>query len=431
MPQYTKNYRIPYPTAGDPIHEGAAQMEALAKKVDSTMIGVSGIAGPTGPRGPQGIAGPTGPKGPAGPTGPRGPQGIAGPKGDPGDRGPQGPPGTPETPWTPLPLDDGITGSAQIRRIGKQVLLTLSNVGTPSDTTSSTKIATIPAGYRPAQRTIETISKQTSLATRYLMWIDGNFVRVVSRISPSTGYWIAEDPLGGTITWITDDPLPAGATVPDIPAVEGPRGPAGPPGADGKDGATGPAGPAGPAGPRGPQGPAGAAGATGPRGATGPKGDPGPAGADTPVPSWSTTGLTLKDNGAINLGVGGRATYRWRVDRGVAELFFDIRFGRGASSGGGPVRIALPVAAAASMEAVGVASYWSSGGNFGMSLTPYVLPGSAELRFLVHKHGGDNTQSNFQIWDGVNGAGTGIPGNPGYRLDENLSSIKGSIRFIA
>ena len=55
MPQYTPNYKIPYPTAGDPIHQGAAQMEALAKKVDSTMIGVSGIPGPAGPQGPQGI----------------------------------------------------------------------------------------------------------------------------------------------------------------------------------------------------------------------------------------------------------------------------------------------------------------------------------------------------------------------------------------
>lgn len=93
MPQYTDNYNIPYPTDGDPIYLGASQMEALAKKVDSTMIGVSGIEGPAGPAGPQGArgpAGPAGPQGPAGPAGPEGPQGDTGPQGAPG---PQGPPG--------------------------------------------------------------------------------------------------------------------------------------------------------------------------------------------------------------------------------------------------------------------------------------------------------------------------------------------------
>ena len=75
MPQYTDNYQIPYPTDGDPIYLGASQMEALAKKVDSTMIGVSGIPGPAGPQGPQGIRGPAGPKGD---TGPRGPAGVDG-----------------------------------------------------------------------------------------------------------------------------------------------------------------------------------------------------------------------------------------------------------------------------------------------------------------------------------------------------------------
>lgn len=37
MTQYTSNYAIPYPTSGDPVHLGASQMEALAKKVDTTM----------------------------------------------------------------------------------------------------------------------------------------------------------------------------------------------------------------------------------------------------------------------------------------------------------------------------------------------------------------------------------------------------------
>ena len=147
MPQYTKNYRIPYPVDGDPIYQGAAQMQALAETVDATMIGVSGKPGPqgpTGPAGPQGPAGPEGPRGPQGdpgtgftlkgakestaelptdaapgdaylvqgdvmvwsgsawenvgqiqgpegPRGPQGPKGDTGPKGDPGPIGPEGP----------------------------------------------------------------------------------------------------------------------------------------------------------------------------------------------------------------------------------------------------------------------------------------------------------------------------------------------------
>lgn len=157
MPRYTNNYNIPYPVAGDPIHLGASQMEALAKTVDETMINVSGIEGPRGPRGPQGPEGPRGPEGPAGSglslvgslataadlpsgdhepgtaylvqdtnevyvysgsewvnvgsiqgpageRGERGPQGLEGPrgprgyKGDTGDTGPRGPAGPVETP---------------------------------------------------------------------------------------------------------------------------------------------------------------------------------------------------------------------------------------------------------------------------------------------------------------------------------------------
>ena len=57
MTKYTPKYRIPFPESGDPVHEGAAQMEALAKKVDETMKGVSGTPGPAGPAGPQGARG--------------------------------------------------------------------------------------------------------------------------------------------------------------------------------------------------------------------------------------------------------------------------------------------------------------------------------------------------------------------------------------
>ena len=94
MPQYTPNYRIPYPTTGDPIYLGAKQMEDLAKKVDSTMIGVSGKPGPTGPAGPAGVQGLAGPAGPRGPQGDPGDRGPAGPIGATGPAGVQGPAGT-------------------------------------------------------------------------------------------------------------------------------------------------------------------------------------------------------------------------------------------------------------------------------------------------------------------------------------------------
>ena len=145
MPRYTNNYNIPYPVAGDPIHLGASQMEALAKTVDETMINVSGIEGPRGPEGPAGsglslvgslataadlpagdhepgtaylvqdtnevyvysgsewvnvgsIQGPAGERGERGPQGPEGPRGPRGYKGDTGDTGPRGPAGPVEAP---------------------------------------------------------------------------------------------------------------------------------------------------------------------------------------------------------------------------------------------------------------------------------------------------------------------------------------------
>ena len=65
-----------------------------------------------------------------------------------------------------------------------------------------------------------------------------------------------------------------------------------------------------------------------------------------------------------------------------------------------------------------------------MAMTPYVLSGSNTLYFLVHKHGGDNTQADFRIWDGSNPSGTATPGNPGYRADAQGTSLKGMIEMI-
>ena len=111
MPQYTKNYRIPYPVDGDPIYQGAAQMKALAETVDATMIGVSGKPGPQGPTGP---AGPQGPAGPEGPAGPQGPKGDTGPKGDPGPIGPEGPAGPQGDPGTGFTLKGAKESTAEL-----------------------------------------------------------------------------------------------------------------------------------------------------------------------------------------------------------------------------------------------------------------------------------------------------------------------------
>ncbi|QNQ90885.1 hypothetical protein GP475_09710 [Corynebacterium poyangense] len=319
MPLYTPNYKIPYPTTGDPIWQGAIQMEALAKKVDETMKTVNGTPGSPGPRGEQG------------PPGDPGPRGEPGPKGDPGKDG------------TGFTLKGTQPDAASIKKLS----------GKPGDA---------------------------------YMALDTKDVYVYSGTE-----WISV----GQIT-----------------------GPAGPPGEPGKQGDPGPRGEQGLQGPQGP------------KGEQGPQGPQGPKGLDAdPVPGWKTTGITFSDNGTINLGTGSSSYYKWRIDRGVFQLYFTIRFGRNASSAGGPLKLTLPTRPATGIEAVGAGSYWSTGGNFGMVISPIVTPGSNICNFLVHKSGGDDTQDLFRIWDGRSGIGSGIPANPGYTLDQDGSSIKGYLSF--
>ena len=243
MPQYTDNYQIPYPTDGDPIYLGASQMEALAKKVDSTMIGVSGIPGPAGPQGPQGIRGPAGPTGPAGPkgdtgaagpkgdTGARGATGATGPKGDTGAAGPTGPKGDTG--------DRGATGPAGPK-------------GDPGvDGTGFTLLGSVD--------TTGDLPDDASAGAAYLV---GGVVYVWSGTAWENVGEI-QGPAGPK-----GDPGPAGPT--------GPKGDTGARGATGPKGDTGPQGPTGPEGPQGPTGPKGATGATGPQGPQGPAG-PAPA----------------------------------------------------------------------------------------------------------------------------------------------------------
>ena len=248
-------------------------------------------------------------------------------------------------------------------------------------------------------------------------------------------YPTAGDPIYLGAQQMADLALTVDKTMTGVSGIPGPAGPAGPQGIQGPAGpagARGPAGPAGPAGERGPQGIQGPAGPQGPAGAkgdTGPIGPQGPAGVDTPVTPWSTTGITLMDDGSVNPGIGGGFEYRWRVDRGIFQCYFDIRWGTRPGSRGGSLRLLLPQAPAYGMEAVGVGSYWSAGGNFGMVVNPTVEPGRNTCYFLVHKNGGDNTQARFRIWDGRSTSGTGIPYNPGYILDASGSSLKGNISF--
>lgn len=150
-----------------------------------------------------------------------------------------------------------------------------------------------------------------------------------------------------------------------------------------------------------------------------------------PVPAWRTTGMTFRDNGTIALGIGGGFRYRWRVDRGLFQCYFDIRWGTAPSSGGGPIRITLPTGytGPSSLESVGTAQYWSAGGNFGRHLSPIVQRSASEIRFLVGLDRNNADQQNFRIWNGTNGKGTGIPNNVGFTLDQNSSAIMGNISF--
>ena len=158
---------------------------------------------------------------------------------------------------------------------------------------------------------------------------------------------------------------------------------------------------------------------------------PPPEPTPNPVPEWKTTGMVFKDNGNINLGIGGAFRYRWRVDRGLFQVFFDIRWGTGSASGGGPIRITLPTgfAGPSSVEAIGTGQYWSAGGNFARHISPVVQRSSSEIRFLIGIDRNNGDQRNFQIWNGTNGVGTGVPTNTGFTLDANNSSIIGSVSF--
>lgn len=185
-------------------------------------------------------------------------------------------------------------------------------------------------------------------------------------------------------------------------------------------------------GPQGVQGVQGERGLQGIQGQQGLQGAPGAAGSDYTLPGWSSTGITFRDNGTINLGSGGFFRYRWRLDRGMFFLFYKVQWGNGGSSSGGDIRMILPHSPNNSMgiEVSGSGLYYSNAGLYSMPALPSVLPGATEMLFWVPKSGSDTTQGKFRIWNGSNGSGTGIPYNPGYTLDASGSSLFGQISFI-
>lgn len=366
--------------------------------------------------GPQGEAGPPGPQGAQGGTGPAGPRGPEGPEGPRGAEGPRGRDGTSVTVAGQVPTASELPGG-----------LGAGDVGT---------------GYITA---------------------DDGHLHVWSGSA-----WVDAGPIRGP-----EGPQgPQGERgAPGADGHDGETGPVGPPGADGAPGARGPEGPRGPQGlkgepgdvgppgatgarglpgekgekgdtgepgPQGLQGPPGETGPPGPKGDRGEMGPVGPPGADgkdgvVPAPmAWTRCYCTLRDDGAINLGVGGSQTYYYRVDRGICTIHFKIKWGSNPGSGGGALRLTnLPQLPSRSVaeEYVGNALYWSQGGNMLFPMMLQIPPNLNEVRFHVPVNGQETFLGLMRIWDGSNGAGTGRPLNPNFAIDASGSTIAGSISY--
>lgn len=374
---------------------------------DEWIASLRGEIGPAGPAGPQGAQGATGPSGPRGPEGPVGPAGQTGPRGQ--------------------------------------------------DGTSVTI-----AGQVPTASGLPTGLGGGDVGTGYITADTGHL-----HVWSGSG-WVDAGPIRGP-----EGPAgPQGERgAPGADGADGATGPVGPKGADGADGAVGPPGPAGPQGVKGdqgdvgppgatgarglqgdpgptgpkgdtgltgPTGPQGAKGDTGPQGPTGPMGPTGPAGKDgkdgvdvAPM-AWTTTYCTLRDNGSVNLGVGGSQTYKYRVDRGMCTIYFKIKWGTSPTSSGGYLRLtnlpAIP-SRTVSEEYNGDALYWSQGGNMLFRVAVHIPPNLNEVRFNVPVNGQETILQLMRIWNGSSGAGTGVPLNPNFAIDASGSTIAGSISY--
>ncbi|RAV33527.1 collagen-like protein [Corynebacterium heidelbergense] len=301
MTGYTPRFRLPYPTDGEPIWQGARQIQALAEAIDRQTWAADGATGPQGP------AGPSGPQGPKGDTGATGPQG---PKGDTGATGPQGPKG-----------DTGATGPAGKDGTGvtiKGSVPSAANLPTGPQTPGTAYIAT------------DTGHMHVSNGTT---WNDVGNIQGPQGPKGDTGATGPQGPKGDT-----------GAT--------GPRGPKGDPGVQGPKGDTGATGP---------QGPKGDAGNTGPVGPTGPAVDLGPLraelfggatrtrapyaeialGSNLWVPRWSDqvcnnqwTALVDTDGAFTRSGTPGQTYYRAPVAGRYLILYQLMHQGDNARAGG-------------------------------------------------------------------------------------------------
>ncbi|WP_075691767.1 SGNH/GDSL hydrolase family protein [Corynebacterium sphenisci] len=185
----------------------------------------------------------------------------------------------------------------------------------------------------------------------------------------------------------------------------------------------------GPAGPRGP---------IGPQGIPGPPGPPGVDGADAPAPSgFKNISCDFRDDAPISIGDGSIAGewYKYRLDRGMVDFEFFIRWGNeGRSSSGGPLRIRdLPVAPSTSpnLYYFGSGHYWASGPKLHFSIVPWVDAHKQEMKFWVPRDGASSIQELMRIWDGTEGVGTGRPLNPDFVIDHPNSYLAGRIRYPA
>ena len=263
MPRYTPNYRIPYPVDGDPIWQGAQQMQALALTVDKTMTGVSGIPGPEGPAGPQGSQGPKGAPGPKGDTGPAGPKGDTGPAGPAGPQGIQGPAGHFTVDYAknkatvvnlkPI-LPNGISAStATLTVSGGWAHLTFYRLSVSSSFSGIYifRPGDIPLDYSisPAGLINFDLVDYDARRPNVSMALDKYGLSSVEIRKDGTQYC-------GSTSWpLPDNTVEVPAGPPGSPGAQGPRGPQGDPGPAGKDGADGQRGPQGDPGPQGPPGP--------------------------------------------------------------------------------------------------------------------------------------------------------------------------------
>lgn len=113
----------------------------------------------------------------------------------------------PETAWAPVPLLDGWTGTAQVRRFGPVVSLTVQALNGTAAT--SVNVLDLPSGFRPARGApvFEDSHKtgSTSGLTNGNLALSGGSDNRTLRASVRAEWTNGN----GTLTFLTDDPMPA------------------------------------------------------------------------------------------------------------------------------------------------------------------------------------------------------------------------------